>query len=424
MVASLVPIANLQSPINQYMNLTESFLTALDSINANKLRSVLTMLGVIIGVAAVIALLAIGNGFSASITDEITSLGTNLISVSTDRDNSNGYEALSLDDVTALSNPLNAPAIAEVAASVQGNRLVTFGGQSTQTSVAGVTANYLTINNLDSFQLGDGFTQTDLDTKARVAVLGAVIASDLFGDTFPIGQSVKINGVSYEVIGVMVESGGGIGGNTDDNVYIPLTTAQARLYTDRTRTGQKAVSSISAQAASSESVEDAVTQITETLRRQHNLGVGDEDDFFIFDQSILLETAGTVTAALTAFLGAIAGISLVVGGIGIMNIMLVSVTERTREIGVRKAIGALKRDILAQFLLESLVLSLLGGIIGILLGWGVSALAGNLLEVNTVIDPATVALSAGFAAAVGLIFGIYPAWRAASLRPIEALRYE
>ena len=222
----------------------------------------------------------------------------------------------------------------------------------------------------------------------------------------------------------MVESGGGIGGNTDDNVYIPLTTAQARLYTDRTRTGQKAVSSISAQAASSESVDDAVTQITETLRRQHNLGVGDEDDFFIFDQSILLETAGTVTAALTAFLGAIAGISLVVGGIGIMNIMLVSVTERTREIGVRKAIGALKRDILAQFLLESLVLSLLGGIIGILLGWGVSALAGNLLEVNTVIDPATVALSAGFAAAVGLIFGIYPAWRAASLRPIEALRYE
>lgn len=406
------------------MNLTESFLTALDSINANKLRSVLTMLGVIIGVAAVIALLAIGNGFTASITEDITSLGTNLLSISTERDNSGGYPALSLKDVEALSNPLNAPAVAQVAASAQVNEQVVFGGESVQTSITGITSNYLEINNLQEMQLGDGLTQADLDTKARVAVLGAEIAATLFGDLYPIGQSIKINGVSYEVIGVMVESGGGIGGNTDDNVYIPLTTIQARLYTDRTRTGQKAVSSISVQAASSEQVADAVEQVTETLRREHQIGFGEEDDFSIFDQSVLLETAGTVTAALTAFLGAIAGISLVVGGIGIMNIMLVSVTERTREIGVRKAIGALKRDILAQFLLESLVLSLLGGVIGILLGWVVAEVAGNMLEVNTLIDPVTVAMSAGFAAAVGLIFGIYPAWRAASLRPIEALRYE
>lgn len=406
------------------MNLTESFLTALDSINANKLRSVLTMLGVIIGVAAVIALLAIGNGFTASITEDITSLGTNLLSISTERDNSGGYPALSLKDVEALSNPLNAPAVAQVAASAQVNEQVVFGGESVQTSITGITANYLAINNLQEMQLGDGLTQADLDTKARVAVLGAEIAATLFGDIYPIGQSIKINGVSYEVIGVMLESGGGIGGNTDDNVYIPLTTIQARLYTDRTRTGQKAVSSISVQAAASEQVADAVEQVTETLRREHQIGFGEEDDFSIFDQSVLLETAGTVTAALTAFLGAIAGISLVVGGIGIMNIMLVSVTERTREIGVRKAIGALRRDILAQFLLESLVLSLLGGVIGILLGWVVAEVAGSVLEVNTVIDPTTVAMSAGFAAAVGLIFGIYPAWRAASLRPIEALRYE
>ena len=285
-------------------------------------------------------------------------------------------------------------------------------------------ANYLSLNNLDEFQLGDGLTQADLDTKARVAVIGAEIASNLFGEEFPIGKAVKINGVSYEVVGVMVESGGGIGGNTDDNIYIPLTTAQARLYTARTRTGQRAVTNITAQAADSESVESAIEQITETLRREHGLGLGDEDDFRIFDQSSLLETVNTVTGTLTAFLGTIAGISLVVGGIGIMNIMLVSVTERTREIGIRKAIGALKRDILLQFLLESLVLSLLGGAIGILLGWGISVLVGNVLEINTVVDPSTVALSAGFAAAVGLVFGIYPAWRAAGLRPIEALRYE
>ncbi|MEM7113392.1 MAG: ABC transporter permease [Chloroflexota bacterium] len=406
------------------MNFNESFLTALDSISANKLRSVLTMLGVIIGVAAVIALLAIGNGFSASITEDINSIGTNLINLSTDRDNSGGYQALSLDDVEALSNPLNVSGLAEVTASVSGNQLVVYEGESQTTSVAGVMANYLSLNNLDDFQLGDGLTQADLDTKARVAVIGAEIASTLFGDEFPIGKAVKINGVSYEVVGIMVESGGGIGGNTDDNIYIPLTTAQARLYTARTRNGQRAVTNITAQAVDSESVETAIEQITETLRRQHGLGLGDEDDFRIFDQSSLLETVNTVTGTLTAFLGTIAGISLVVGGIGIMNIMLVSVTERTREIGIRKAIGALKRDILLQFLLESLVLSLLGGAIGILLGWGISVLVGNVLEINTVVDPSTVALSAGFAAAVGLIFGIYPAWRAAGLRPIEALRYE
>ena len=406
------------------MNFNESFLTALDSISANKLRSVLTMLGVIIGVAAVIALLAIGNGFSESITEDINSIGTNLISLSTDRDNSGGYQALSLDDVEALANPLNVSDLDEVTASVSGNQLVSYEGASETTSVAGVMANYLSLNNLDEFQLGDGLTQADLDTKARVAVIGAEIASNLFGEEFPIGKAVKINGVSYEVVGVMVESGGGIGGNTDDNIYIPLTTAQARLYTARTRTGQRAVTNITAQAADSESVESAIEQITETLRREHGLGLGDEDDFRIFDQSSLLETVNTVTGTLTAFLGTIAGISLVVGGIGIMNIMLVSVTERTREIGIRKAIGALKRDILLQFLLESLVLSLLGGAIGILLGWGISVLVGNVLEINTVVDPSTVALSAGFAAAVGLVFGIYPAWRAAGLRPIEALRYE
>ena len=406
------------------MNFSESFLTALDSILANKMRAVLTMLGVIIGVASVIALLALGNGFTESITSEITSIGTNLLYISTDYDNSDGYATLTLADLEALANPLNTPDVSEVSAEIQGGQNVVFGGESKNTTVSGITSNYLAMNNLDEFQLGDGLTENDLDAKARVAVLGSEIASELFDDLFPIGEQVKINGVSYEVVGILEESGGGLAGNTDNSVYIPITTAQSRLYTERTRSGEKVVSVITAQAAGTEQVDSAIEQVTLTLRDTHDISYGGDDDFTIFDQSSLLETVNTITASMTAFLGAIAAISLVVGGIGIMNIMLVSVTERTREIGIRKAVGALRRDILAQFLLESLVLSLLGGTLGILLGWAISLIAGSALDVKAVMDLSTVMLSFGFAAAVGLVFGIYPAWRASSLRPIEALRYE
>jgi putative ABC transport system permease protein len=406
------------------MNITESFLTALDSVLANKLRSVLTMLGIIIGVASVIALLGIGGGVNDFVADEINSIGTNLIMISTDPENSGGYPALSMHDVEALSDALNAPAVNEVAANVQGSQFVVYGGESAQSIVAGITANYLRVNNMDEYQLGDGLNQNDLDTQARVAVLGATIAADLFNTEFPVGKEIKINGVGYEVVGVLAESGGGISGNTDDNIYLPLTTAQSRLYADRTRGGEKAVTTIFAQAVSSDQVDAAIEQISTTLREQHGIAYASDDDFGILDQSSLLEVAGTITGTLTAFLGAIAAISLVVGGIGIMNIMLVSVTERTREIGIRKAIGALKRNILAQFLLESMTLSLLGGALGIVLGWAVASLAASVLAIPVSIAVWTVLLSASFAAAVGLIFGIYPAWRAASLRPIEALRYE
>jgi putative ABC transport system permease protein len=402
----------------------ESFFTALDSIAANKMRAVLTMLGVIIGVASVIALMAIGNGFSENITSEINSIGTNLISISTDYDNSGGYPALSLDDVEALSDPANVPDALAVGAIVQGNQAVLYGGESVNTSISGVSPAYMDINNLNEFQLGDGLTESDNASLARVAVLGAGVASDLFGDEYPVGRAVKIGGVSYEVVGVLEEGGGGIGGFTDDNVYVPLTTAQSRLFTERTRHGQKAVTTISVEAVSSEKVQAAINQVTETLREQHDIVYGDDDDFTIFDQSSLLETVNTVTASLTAFLGAIAAISLLVGGIGIMNIMLVSVTERTREIGIRKAIGAYRRDILVQFLLESMVLSLLGGALGIALGWLITQAASRAFDLTMVIDAGTVILSASFAAAVGLIFGIYPAWRASKLQPIEALRYE
>lgn len=405
------------------MNLSESFLTALDSLLANKLRAVLTMLGVIIGVAAVIALLSIGNGVNASVTGEIQSIGTNLILITTDTDVTDGLPALSLSDVEALEDPLNAPALSAVSANSQGVFEILHSGKASRTTVLGVTANYFDVNNIEEFQAGDRLTQSDLDTRARVAVIGPDVAADLFEDVFPVGAFIKINGVSYEVVGVLAESGSAFS-NTDANVFIPLSTAQSRLFSSRTRSGERAVGSITAQAASEDLTDAAIEQITETLRREHNIIYTSDDDFSILSQADLLETLDIVTGTLTAFLGAIAGISLVVGGIGIMNIMLVSVTERTREIGIRKAIGALKRDILVQFLLESTLLSVLGGILGILLGWTISKITGGALDIQTVTDVGTVMLATGFAAAVGLIFGIYPAWRAAGLRPIEALRYE
>ena len=405
------------------MNLSESFITALDSLMANKLRAILTMLGVIIGVGAVIALMSLGNGVNSFITSEIQSFGTNLLAISTDPDNSDGYPTLSMSDVEALSDPLNAPDLNEVTATVEGNLEVIFGSNSSRTLVAGITANYLPVNNLDEFQSGDGLTQQDVDTNARVVVLGSEVAEDLFEDLYPVGQSIKINGVSYEVVGILEPSGSDFA-LTDNNVYMPLTTAHSRLFNDRTRSGEKAVTRIVAQAASEERTDAANEQITETLRDQHGIIYAADDDFTIFSQSDLLTTFDTVTSLLTTFLGAIAGISLVVGGIGIMNIMLVSVTERTREIGIRKAIGALKRDILTQFLLEAIVISVVGGLIGISLGWTLSTVAGRALDIVTVVTLSNILLATGFATAVGVIFGLYPAWRAANLRPIDALRYE
>ncbi|MFO7679325.1 MAG: ABC transporter permease [Chloroflexota bacterium] len=405
------------------MNFNEAFFTALDSLLANKLRSVLTMLGVIIGVAAVIALMSIGNGVNQSITGEIQSIGTNLIILVTDYDNSGGYPALSLSDVEALADPYNAPAIRDVSAVAQTTQELVNGGNNARTAVSGVTPNYFAVNNIEELDSGDFFSQQDYDTEARVIVLGYDVAEDLFEETFPIGNTVRVNGVGYEVVGVLAESGSAFS-DSDTAAFVPLSTAHSRLYTERTRSGEKAVSSITAQAISENDTDAAIDQITEIIRDQHNINYANEDDFSIISQSDLLATFDVITGTLTAFLGAIAGISLVVGGIGIMNIMLVSVTERTREIGIRKAVGAMRRDILIQFLMESVLLSLVGGLLGIILGWLMALVAGQLIDLETVVDIGTILLATGFAAGVGLVFGIYPAWRAAGLRPIEALRYE
>lgn len=404
------------------MNLSESFTTAFEALLSNKMRAVLTMLGVIIGVASVISLLAIGNGVSSQITGEIQSIGTNLVSIGTDNSVSEGYPVLSMKDVEALRDPLNVPSAREIAANVQRAQEIVFDGTTVDTTVYGVTPNYFGVNNITDLAAGDWLVENDMDTKSRVVILGATTAADLFGDAYPVGELVKIGGTTYEVIGVLAEEEDSITGSNNERVYIPLSTALSRLVRSNTRQGLPSVQAISVQAG--DDVNQTIEEITATLRDQHGLAGDDEDDFTVFSQEALLDTLSTITTTLTLFLGTIAGISLVVGGIGIMNIMLVSVTERTREIGIRKALGALRRDILAQFLIESLVLSLMGGAIGIALGYGVTRIIGIVGNFDATVDISTVLLSTTFAASVGLIFGIYPAWRASKLRPIEALRYE
>jgi putative ABC transport system permease protein len=272
--------------------------------------------------------------------------------------------------------------------------------------------------------LGDFLTDADIDDQAKVAVLGWGAYSDLFAaGEYPVGQTVSIDGVRFEVIGVVEEQGGFT--NDDDTIFIPLTTAQTRFFPQRTLSGERPVAAIYVSVVDEMQVDAAVGQITTTLRERHDLVSGDADDFRVTSQQAVLDIANQITGVLTVFLGAIAGISLLVGGIGIMNIMLVSVTERTREVGIRKAVGATKRDILVQFLLEAIVLSFLGGMLGILLGVSGANLISNLSpDIVTKVTAGTLTLAAGVASIVGLVFGVYPAMRAASLRPIEALRYE
>jgi putative ABC transport system permease protein len=410
------------------MNLLESFRIALRNLGANKLRSGLTMLGVIIGVGAVIALVSIGRGAQEAITNQIQSVGTNLLYVRPGATNQGGVRGqegsagtLTLEDAAALED---VPGVVGVAPEINSFAQMVAGGNNTNTRLVGTTPEFQAVRDFYAAS-GEFINTANVNARSTVACLGSQVASTLFPDSDPIGQTIRINNVPFRVQCVM-ESKGGTGFlSQDTQVIVPLTTAQTRLANAGRFRGSSSINVINLKIADL-SQSDAITQqIGDILRERHRVI---EDDFTVQSQEDVLSAATAVTDTLTLFLGGVAAISLIVGGIGIMNIMLVSVTERTREIGIRKAVGAKRRDILMQFLTEATVLSVLGGMIGILLGWGIATAMGSFqfgaTQVKPVVDLSAVLLAVIFSVAVGLFFGIYPAVRAGSLRPIEALRYE
>ncbi|RME54700.1 MAG: FtsX-like permease family protein [Caldilineae bacterium] len=414
------------------MQFYESIRVAMRALAANKLRSILTMLGIIIGVGAVIALMSVGRGVEKYVTDQFNSAGTNLLFIvpgqlsegpPSQRASSTGV--LTLGDAEAIANPLRAPDVAAVAPEVAGNAVVARGKKDLRVQVNGVTPPFQDVRSWRP-AIGDFIAQTDVQERSRVAVIGADVYKRLFDpNEYPIDQTIRINNVVFRVIGVMERRGGSGFGNLDESVFIPLTTAQDRLFRRKTVSGDYRVSVIYVSVAESERMDAAQEQIAEILRERHNIAYLDEDDFSIINQTDLISIFGDILGALTLFLGAIAGISLLVGGIGIMNIMLVSVTERTREIGLRKAVGAKRRDILGQFLIEAVTLAVFGGILGIIIGaTGAQAISSFIESFSAVVGMDAIVISILFSMAVGLFFGIYPAYRASQLNPIDALRYE
>jgi len=412
------------------MSLWESMRIALRSLSANKLRSALTMLGIIIGVAAVIALMGVGRGAQAAIDSQIQSMGTNLLFISPGAANVGGVrqgagsmQTLTYEDAVALSNA-GLPAVAAVTAETRTFGQVVFMGNNVNTQIVGVTPEYEQVRNYGVHN-GEFINSANINARSTVAILGANVAQTLFSGDDPVGQSVRINNVTFRVIGVLQSKGGSGLGNQDDQVIIPLTTAISRLQRGMYR-GGNLVSQITVQATDANQLDDAIQQISEVLRERHRIRF--EDDFTVRSQKDMLDTANQITGVLTVFLGGVAGISLLVGGIGIMNIMLVSVTERTREIGIRKAVGATRQNVLSQFLTEATILSVLGGLIGIVCGALIARFIAGLPLGTVTLSPRVTAdsvlMATIFAAAVGLFFGIYPAYRAATLNPIDALRYE
>ena len=408
------------------MNLGQAILEAIASISSNKLRSGLTMLGIVIGVAAVIAMLAVGAGAQDTINGTINGIGTNLIFVfgNNSRDIRNPMP-LTIGDVNALGDPLQAPSIAAVAPVLSGNSEISYGGEKESVNTMGVTPDYKSVRNQTLLE-GDFITQDNILGNASVAVIGTDVADYFFKQrTGIIGETIRIEGQPFRIIGVLEPKGGSSFGSQDKVVLVPFSTAQTRLFKRNTR---DRVDVVYVQAVNSDLVTKASDEITETLRNRHHIIIGD-NDFTVMSQKDIVQTASTITGVFTIFLGGIAGISLLVGGIGIMNIMLVSVTERTREIGLRKAIGARRRDILIQFLTESALLSFFGGIVGIAFGYLIAFAIGKIAAASgnpftPVVKMNAVLLATLFSTAVGLFFGIYPANRAASLQPVEALRYE
>ena len=402
------------------MPLLEIFRVALQSIRANLFRAALTMLGVIIGVAAVITMVALGSGAQRAIDEQLNALGANILTVSSglwfQRGVSRNQNTITMEDAELLGR--DTTHLVAVVPEMTIREQIKVGGSNLNVSVTGTTPNYAEVQ---AFELAAGrmFTAADDAARRRVAVVGGEIPGMLDSDARAmIGRTVLIRAVPFEVIGVFERKGAVGMSNPDDDVWIPLQTARHRV------TGSDALQSISVQVSPESTVEQAMVDIERVLRRAHGILPGRDNDFTIFDRKTFLNTRAQATEIFTFLLAGIAGVSLIVGGIGIMNIMLVTVTERTREIGIRKALGATRTVILLQFLVESVTLCVLGGLLGILLGAGLSELLARFAGWQTYVTPGSVLLSFGFAAAVGLVFGIMPARRAARMDPIEALRYE
>ncbi|HET7612510.1 MAG TPA: ABC transporter permease [Gemmatimonadaceae bacterium] len=395
---------------------------ATESIARNKMRSLLTMLGIVIGVAAVIVMVAIGNGASQQIASSIRKMGTNVIMImptsTTHAGVSSGaatYNKLTVADAMKIKR--EATLVAAVSPVVVTEAQVIGGNGNWKTRINGVSADFFTIRDWNT-SLGEIFTDDDVRSGRKVAVLGATVARKLFAGSDPIGARIQIGRVPFTVVGVLMEKGGARGGDEDDVVVMPYTTAQTRLK------GDVDIGHMYASAFTASQMPAAQEEIAEIMRDSHKLKPGAEDDFFLRNQIEITEAMGSTTRTMSALLAAIASISLLVGGIGIMNIMLVSVTERTHEIGIRMAIGARGTDILSQFLVESIALSVFGGLVGLGCGYVGATLVARLTGWTVVTPVSAVVIAVGFSAGVGVVFGVYPARKAASLRPIEALRYE
>jgi putative ABC transport system permease protein len=406
------------------MNYSNLFRIAVRALFRNKMRAFLTMLGIIIGVASVIAMLAIGEGSKASIREEMSSMGTNMImimpnfqrrgGVSLGASNSN---VLKLTDVTSLRN--EAVTLSSVSPEVRASGQVIYSNENTQTTIYGVSEEYLSIKKLN-VKSGRIFNAIETRSMSKVCLLGQTVVENLFGKgADPVGLSIRIKNLPFLVIGTLEDKGeSGMGQDQDDLILAPYTTVQRRLA------AIDYINGIYASAVSEEKSAAALAEVSEILRRTHKLKEGAENDFRIMSQSELIERVSSITDIMTILLGAIAGISLLVGGIGIMNIMLVSVTERTREIGLRMSVGGRGKDILMQFLVESMLLSILGGILGIVFGYLIAKVAGSLLDTATIVKTQSVVLAFIVCFIIGVFFGWYPARKAANLNPIDALRYE
>jgi putative ABC transport system permease protein len=396
------------------MSLGELLRLALSRLRTSRLRAALTMLGVIIGVASVVALVGVGQGTTTDITNRLAGLGTNLLTISPTGGSGSSSTTLTLDDSAAIGELAS---VAGVAPELSTSATVMAGDESTTTTVLGTTSAYPTVRAYELWQ-GSFLTDASVEQDLRVAVLGATVASDLGLDAGDLGTEITIAGLPFQLIGILQAKGGTGFQDPDDQVMVPVGTVQKYFI------GGDSVRSIGVSVAEADQMDATSTEITALLTERHDLSATDTADFNVFNQTQLLEAASSISGTLTLLLGGIASISLVVGGIGIMNIMLVSVRERTREIGIRKAIGARGRDILLQFLVEALTLSLLGGLVGIAVGLAASALIGQLAGWGFAFNPATVAAAVLFSLVVGVVFGVWPARQAARLDPITALRYE